>query len=246
MILNSKFTPHPVAFGIWLVADVVNYITYVSFSKYWIGPLIMPVGAATVVLWGTIKLIIAKHKKTKTEKIEFGFTDWFAIVVSVISLGVYFITGNGKLSNIMIQVIVFMGFVPLVVNLIKSKRTNEPTLSWILFCVGWLITCIDTMMGYKSLIELIYPVINGLIGCLIVLGIIIYNKKLKIKNSSLLSKITMEWALTLSSLGMAMCVLLAVLDVYLINIVIQCLLIATMIFVWIIAVKNKKRQKIKT
>lgn len=176
MILNSEFTPHPVTFGIWLIADVINYITYVSFSEYWIGPLIMPVGAAIVVLWGTIKLIIAKYRKTETQKIEFGFIDWFAIGVSIVSLGVYFITGNGKISNIMIQIIIFMGFVPLLSNLIKSKRVDEPALPWILFCVGWLITSVDTIMGYKSLIELIYPLINGLIGCLAVLAMIIYNK----------------------------------------------------------------------
>lgn len=173
MVINPDFTPHPVAFGIWLIADVTNYITYISFSKYWIGPLIMPLGAAIVVLWGTIKFV----RKKNTNKIKLGKTDLFAIIISIISLLVYFNTGNGKLSNTMIQIILFMGFIPLITNLIESKRTDEPMITWILFCIGWAFTCGETLLGYKSLIELIYPFVNGLIGCGIVLGIIIYNKK---------------------------------------------------------------------
>jgi hypothetical protein len=132
----------------------------------------MPLGAATVVIWGTIKLLSSKQKS----KISIDLTDWIAIGITIISLAIYFCTGNGKVANIMIQIILFMGFIPLIKNLIKSRRKDEPALPWILFCLGWTITTIETVQGYKSWIEFIYPVINGLIGCMVVLGIAIYNK----------------------------------------------------------------------
>ena len=172
IVIHPEFVPHPVAFGIWLIADIVNYITYISFSEYWVGPLIMPLGAAITVALGTVKLIRNKN----TTKITLGRTDVFAITISILSLLVYCITGNGKLSNIMIQLILFMGFVPLVTNLVTTKRTDEPLLPWILFFIGWVLTCGETLMGYTSPIELIYPFINGLVGCGVILGISFYNK----------------------------------------------------------------------
>ena len=181
MVVNKDFTPNPLAFGIWLIADVVNYVTYVSFSKYWIGPLIMPVGAFTVVLWGTIKMIRAKYNKELVEKIKFGWKDWSAVIVSIGSLIVYFSTSNGKLSNLMIQLILFMGFVPIVDDLLKTKRVDEPNFTWFLFCIAWGITIVDSSFGYKSWIELLYPLINGG-GCAVVLWLSLRNKFLARKN----------------------------------------------------------------
>lgn len=175
-ITHPEFTPHPITFGIWLIADVVNYFTYKSFSIYMIGPTIMMLGASIVVSWGTIKLIKSKIKNEKNEKIKLGFPDLFAIFITLISLFIFFSTGNGKISNLMIQIILFIGFIPIILNLIKSKRTDEPLFSWILFIIGWGFTCVDTMIGYKDIIELIYPLINGFLGCSIVLIISIYNK----------------------------------------------------------------------
>ena len=177
MLINKDFTPNPLAFGIWLIADVANYVTYVSFSKYWIGPLIMPLGAFTVVLWGTIKMIRAKYKKEVIKKIKLGWKDWAAVIVSIGSLIIYFTTSNGKLSNLMIQLILFMGFVPIVDDLLKTKRVDEPNFTWFLFCIAWGITIVDTALGYKSWIEFLYPLINGG-GCAVVLWISLRNKAL--------------------------------------------------------------------
>ncbi len=82
---------------------------------------------------------------------------------------------------------------------------------------------------------------NFLILLFVLLPTAIGFSRLKLKD--LLPRITMEWALSISSIGMSLCVLLAVLDSHIIYIVIQCLLIVTMLFVWFIAIRNKRRQK---
>lgn len=173
MVLDKDFTPHPVAFGIWLIADIVNFVTYVSFSDYWVGPAIMPIGAFIVVSIGIYRM--AKVRRGKS-KITLGWIDWSAIMISIVSLSVYVFTGNGLLSNMAIQVIMFMGFIPIVRNLYISKRSDEPNLPWILFCIGWAITIVDTSLGFESWLEFIYPVINGFIGCAVVLWISMRNK----------------------------------------------------------------------
>jgi len=177
MVIHPHFTPHPVTFGIWLISDIANYLTYISFSKYWLGALIMPLGTAIIVVWGIVKLLHAKYKRLKTKKLILAWTDYVSVIISIVGLLIYFTTGNGKLSNIMIQVIIFMGYVSLVGNLIESKRVDEPILVWTLYCIGWSMVSITTIIGFTSWVELVFPVINGLIGCAAILVITIRNKK---------------------------------------------------------------------
>ena len=159
-LMLTNFIPHPIAFGIWLMADTINYFTYTDFSGFWVGPAIMPLGALTVVIIGIVK-------RKKTERHRFKLLDWVCIGICAMSLLVWAITQNAIWSNMIIQIIIALGFVPIIGNLFKKQR--EPLFPWFLFAVGWIVTCVDTYLGYKSLLEFVYPIVNGLLGCVIVL-----------------------------------------------------------------------------
>jgi len=177
LILDKNFVPNPVSFGIWWIVDIINCITYLDFSKHWVGPVIMPLGATIIVIIG----IIRKAKVGKLNWIE-----WSSIVVCFISLLIYLFTGDSLVSNIIIQVILFVGFIPMVVKLIKEEEYYEPILPWLLFVIGWSFTTAITLRDHnsiaeifsstKSIVELIYPVINGVLGCAVVLLLSVYNR----------------------------------------------------------------------
>lgn len=158
-LLVTTFIPHPIAFGIWFVADFINFLTYTNFSRFWIAPAIMPLGAAIILVIG-----IVRRKKSHRE--TFKRNDWICIVLGVISLLIWAITRNAIWSNMIIQIIIALGFVPLIDNILKKKP--EPLFPWFLFIIGWIITCVYTLIGYESIVELVYPFVNGLFGCLII------------------------------------------------------------------------------
>lgn len=158
-LLITKFTPHLIAFGIWFVADFVNLLTYIKFSKFWIAPAIMSLGSAIILTIGIIK-----RKKSHREILK--TSDLVCIFLVIISLLIWAITRNAVWSNMIIQIIIALGFVPIFDNVIHKKP--EPLFPWFLFLIGWIITCIYTLIGYESIVELIYPFVNGLLGCLII------------------------------------------------------------------------------
>ena len=158
-LLVTDFTPHPIAFGIWFVADLINFLTYIDFSKFWIAPAIMPLGAAIIVVIGIIK-----RKKNHREK--FKRNDLICIVLVIISLLIWALTRNAIWSNMIIQIIIALGFVPIIDNILHEKP--EPLFPWFLFIIGWTITCVYTFIGYESVVELIYPFVNGLFGCIVI------------------------------------------------------------------------------
>lgn len=119
------------------------------------------------------------------------------------------------------------------IRLDKSLQTSKGIwIFWLLFSnvLILVVSSFGVLWNFLIILFVLWP---------IAIGFSRFNLK------DLLSAITMEWALSISSIGMSLCVLLAVLDSHIIYIVIQCLLIATMLFVWIIAVRNKRRQKIE-
>ena len=76
----------------------------------------------------------------------------------------YFMTGESENANIIVQIILVIGFFPIIKNLLTTK-SFEPLAPWALFSIGWLLTTIHTYIYPHTLVELTYPLIQGFIGC---------------------------------------------------------------------------------
>jgi hypothetical protein len=162
IIKNEEFTPNPVTFGIWLVVNSINVLTYLKISEYWQGPVIMACG--TTVIFG-----LSLKRNTKV-KVKLSTLDWFSIIAAIGSLGIYFITGDPVNSNLIIQIILVLGFLPLI-KIIFIKGNNEPLWAWFLFASGWAIVTLKTYNDpntYKEWVEFTYPLVQGCIGSSIV------------------------------------------------------------------------------
>lgn len=167
---NKYFIPNPLGFGIWLLADAANLFTYLDFSKFWVGPVIMVLGVLIVVVIGIVRTVISKNKISY----KLAILDWFTIILVTSSIVFWIITNNAVLSNLAIQIVLAMGFIPIIKELIVEKKI-EPLLPWTLFSIGFLIVLIHTLNYYERWEELFYPVI-GLFGDLTVLILSGYNK----------------------------------------------------------------------
>ena len=173
MISDKKFIPSPLGFGIWLLADAAHLFTYLDFSEFWVGPVIMVLAALTAVIIGVIRTISTETKGNY----KLGALDWLAITISSFSLIFWITTDNAILSNLTIQIVLAMGFLPIIKELIVEKKV-EPLLSWGLFALGFLIVFIHTLNYYEHWEELIYPTV-GVIGDFTVLTLSGYNKIIK-------------------------------------------------------------------
>jgi hypothetical protein len=128
IILHKEFTPNPVSFGIWLLVDIANAITYLNFSSHWIAPIIM--------LGGAITIFSLSAYRSKRQKIQLKTFDWICIVASVASLCIYGITGKSQDVNVIIQIILVIGFLPMIKHLLKTKSSEPYCLGHYLVLVG--------------------------------------------------------------------------------------------------------------
>lgn len=151
--------PHPVSFGIWLIADIINLVTYIQLSKFWVPAAIMLMSATILVIIGIVKM-----KKTHRERLK--ILDWVCIGIATLSLLIWGITQNALWSYLLIQIVIALGFVPIINKLFHKKA--EPLIPWFIPIVGWIIVCVDVSMSCTSLVELIYPFFNGLLGASVV------------------------------------------------------------------------------
>lgn len=168
IVINKDFIPSPVGFGIWMVVDIINFITYSAFSQHWHAPAIM---AGSVVFIFTISLI-----RSRKVKVSLDWLDYISITTAVVSLCYYKVTGNAELANALVQIVLVVGFVPIMRPLIKD-RTVEPILPWTLFTIGWFVVLINTWVNPHTFIELSYPLFQGFIGCGVVTLLSWYNQK---------------------------------------------------------------------
>ena len=173
ILADKNFIPSPIGFGIWLLADTVNLFTYLDFSRFWVGPVIMVLAALSTVIIGIIRTVNTKVKK----KYKLAVLDWLAIIISISSLIFWMATDNAMLSNMAIQLVLAMGFIPVIKELIAEKKI-EPLLSWGFFALGFLIVFIHTLNHYEYWEELIYSTV-GVIGDLVILILSGYNKVIK-------------------------------------------------------------------
>lgn len=173
ILADKNFIPSPIGFGIWLLADTVNLFTYLDFSKFWVAPVTMVLVALTIVIIAVIRTVKATNKGIY----KLGIIDWFAIIISISSLIFWMATDNAMLSNMAIQVVLAMGFIPVIKELIVEKKI-EPLLSWGLVALGFLIVFIHTLNYYEHWEELIYPTVT-VIGDLVILILSGYNKVIK-------------------------------------------------------------------
>lgn len=169
IIVDKNFAPNVVSFGVWSVVDVANFVTITAYTKEWIAPFLMALGAVLCFV-----LSIFKAKKNKNELTKF---DKICLLVCAIAFCIYYFADSPILANLLIQAVITIGFLPIIKSLLAVNK--EPLGSWVLFAIGWILTIFKMLRSNHGLVEYVYPVITGLTPTLIVLFLAIYNHRKK-------------------------------------------------------------------
>lgn len=165
-LINDKiFAPNPISFGIWLAIDILNVLTYRSFSTHIIVPIVSTFGVCFIFVLSLYRVI--SRKKTFTVTVA----DYICMVIVGICIVLYYAI-NGIAANALVQVMLIIGFIPIIDDLLKGSR-KEPVLAWFFLSIGYLCLSIDTastyclkdVCTYKGVVELSYPILQGCLGC---------------------------------------------------------------------------------
>jgi hypothetical protein len=169
---KGQSTPNPATWTIWLAMMLLNAITYALIVQDFSKALFPTVTSILVGLMFTYSIIKGKFGPFK--KLE------VVILILALLIGIgWQITGNAILANLLLQVILFISFIPTAVGLLKRTLKEKP-LPWILSIIAYQFQLATVLINFDgNYAALAYPIVNGVLGNGSVTAIIIIMNKKK-------------------------------------------------------------------
>jgi hypothetical protein len=157
-VVSGASTPNPATWLIWLVAMTMNTITYYFVSHGNVLQIITPL----VITCGILLIVLFSLVKGKFGRV--GAVDMVVLFLSCV-VGIFWkTTGDPVVSNLMMQIILVISFVPTLVGLIK-RRLREKSLSWNLAVLSYCFLIVSIVSGSSwTWAQLAYPFFNGIVG----------------------------------------------------------------------------------
>lgn len=157
-VVRGASTPNPATWLIWFVVMSMNTVTYYFVSQGNILQIITPL----VITFGIFLIVLFSLVKGKFGRV--GTVDKIVLFFSCF-VGVFWkTTGDPVISNLMMQVILLISFMPTVVGLIKG-RLREKSLSWNLAVLSYCFLVVSIISGSSwTWAQLAYPFFNGILG----------------------------------------------------------------------------------
>lgn len=176
-VVKGQSIPNPSSWAIWLLAGIINTFTYFSVVK---GNLSQSFIAISVTFSVAVIFIYSlfKGKFSKISGIE--------IIIFLLSLGIgifWQLTSNDRISNLLLQGIYVISYIPTISGIIKGTGKEYPV-SWITAVIAYIFSIISILLNFQGdWIAIIFPLVNGIIvNGLIVL--LIFHKQSKKSNIS--------------------------------------------------------------
>ncbi len=157
-IIKGESTPNPATWLVWFVIMGINTITYFKVvNEDYFKTAIVVVGFS-----GITAIMLYSFIKGKFSKLS--NLDLFLLIISLI-IGLFWITGtSATLSNLLLQVLIFISFLPTAVGLIKNKL-KEKHLPWTLASIAYILQTISLLLDWNGdYYQLFLPIINGILG----------------------------------------------------------------------------------
>lgn len=173
--LKGQSTPNPSTWAIWLLVGIINAITYFSVTNnnIWQSFIVFTV---TISVFVVFVYSLFKGKFSKISKTE------IIVFILAIAIGIFWqITSNDRISNLLLQVIYVISYIPTINGIIKGTG-KEHYIAWIAAFIAYLFSTIS--VGFDPQVDwiaFVHPIVNGLLGNGIVAVLVFYkNRKLSI------------------------------------------------------------------
>lgn len=173
--VKGESTPNPGTWVVWFVIMGINTFTYfkvvnddiLKTAIVFVGFL----GITSIMLYSLIKGKFAKLAKI----------DLILLALSII-IGIFWqISDNAKLSNLFLQIIIFISFLPTAIGLAQN-RLKEKHWPWTLAVIAYSLQTVSLLINYDgNLYQLFLPIINGILGNGLI-PIVLIIKKIKRKD----------------------------------------------------------------
>lgn len=178
-MIKGQSTPNPISWGIFFLAGLINALTYLTVVKgnLWQSLYIIVITSCLffVLLYSTIKGRFAKIKTLD-----------LILFILAISIGVFWqITHNARLSNLLLQSIYVIGYIPTYLGIIR-KSAKEEYQAWLVAVIAYTLASFALVFDWPTdWIAFVNPVLNGIIGNGIVVILILIVKNSNPQNIDL-------------------------------------------------------------
>lgn len=156
--IKGESTPNPATWIVWFVIMGINTITYFKVvDENYFKTAIVVVGFTGITFITIYSLLKGKFSKL-------GKLDSFLLIISI-AIGIFWVLGkNAKTSNLLLQIIIFVSFIPTVVGLAQNKL-KEKHLPWTLASIAYILQTISLLINWDgNYYQLFLPIINGILG----------------------------------------------------------------------------------
>ena len=157
-VIDSKSILNPATWLIWSAINVGNLISYLILSDY----TLYKISLSLVVTFFVCAITLYGFSKGKTSKIS-PF-DWIILIGFMLILPYWFISKSAENSNVLIQILFGLSYLPTIRGL-TTGTIKETALPWYLAFVSYLLLLTSLLLNYSGVWqELVYPIVNGLLG----------------------------------------------------------------------------------
>jgi len=157
-VVNASSIPNPATWFIWFVVLGLNTVTYYFVSRGNIWRVITP----AVTTAGILVILIYAFAKGRIGKV--GTVEVVCLCLATV-IGIFWkTTKDSNLSNLMLQIVLLISFVPTVVGLLRGNL-REKSPPWDLAVLSYSLLIISILIGRSwTWIQLAHPIINGIVG----------------------------------------------------------------------------------
>ena len=155
---KDKAKPNPATILVWWAVSILNFGSYfkVVNENYY------KAAIAVVLTIGLSAVLVYAFRNGKFSRLakEDMYCVGFAVIIAIF----WAISGNAKVSNLLLQIIIVVSFFPTIRGLIQGTG-QEQNLTWNLAVVAYILQTIAVYLDpEQTWISMAYPVINGIIG----------------------------------------------------------------------------------
>lgn len=156
--VRGQSTPNPSTWLIWFIAGVINTFTYFAVvdGNIWQSLFVIVVTFSVLVI---LVYALFKGKFTKIKSLE------IAIFLMALSIGIFWqITANDRISNLLLQSIYVISYIPTVTGLIRGSG-KEHYASWLTAVISYTFATLALITNNPGdWIAFVSPVVNGILG----------------------------------------------------------------------------------
>src|SRR3989338_6930189 len=156
-IRNGSSIPNPATLFLWILIDTVNLISYffTTGKDNW--------KALTAYVATILAFFMFIYSLVFGKFASIGLVEIAALAGAIIISYFYIRTKNHRVSNMMIQVIFLISYVPVAVGILTGTLVESPP-AWILGIISYVFMALAVVVDYNDWLELAYPIANGIIG----------------------------------------------------------------------------------